>query len=83
MILFGVFPPILRDFDVNKVVCIRYNLDRSNYCEITTVVSVTISPLLDFAAIRNESTASAQMPLNCAFSPFVYVFSCNKVVSVR
>ncbi len=43
MTLFDGFPPILRGFDVIKVVCVRYNLYRSYNCEITTVVSVTIS----------------------------------------
>jgi hypothetical protein len=43
MTLFGIFLPILRGFDVIKVVCVRYNLNRPNYCEIATMVSVTIS----------------------------------------
>jgi hypothetical protein len=43
MTLFGVFPPILRGFDVIKVVCVRYNLDSFYYCGIATVVSITLS----------------------------------------
>ncbi len=43
MTLFGAFPPILCGFDVSKVVCVRFNLNRPHFCEIATVVSVTLS----------------------------------------
>ncbi len=62
MTLFDGFPPILRGFDVIKVVCVRYNLYRSYNCEITTVVSVTISH--DFTVLpssMNRITSQASV----------------------
>ncbi len=61
MTLFDGFPPILRDFDVIKVVCVRYNLDRSYNCEIATLVSVTISH--DLTALPSSMN---RQPLNNA-----------------
>lgn len=43
MPLSGAFPPIPCGFDVKRIVCVRYNLNRSPFHQIAFVESLTIS----------------------------------------